>query len=174
MDYEATIGLEIHVQLKTRTKMFTAAPYAYGAAPNTQTDPVVLGLPGTLPVLNHEAIEKCAQLGLMLGCEIAEVCKWDRKNYFYPDSPKNYQLTQNEHPLCLGGSVEIELADPARNASGEHRETKHIYASYVGQLPRTLPTSAGVARQYASCVSRLCVKSAELVSVTWCSNATSM
>jgi len=124
MDYEATIGLEIHVQLKTRTKMFTAAPYAYGAAPNTLIDPVVLGLPGTLPVLNHVAIEKCAQLGLMLGCEVAEVCKWDRKNYFYPDSPKNYQLTQNDQPLCLGGEVEIELADAARNAAGEHRWVK--------------------------------------------------
>lgn len=124
MDYEATIGLEIHVQVKTRTKMFTAAPYEYGAAPNTQTDAVVLGLPGTLPVLNHAAIEKCAKLGLMLGCEIAEVCKWDRKNYFYPDSPKNYQLTQNEQPLCIGGEVEIELADAARNAAGEHRWVK--------------------------------------------------
>jgi len=121
MDYEAVIGLEIHVQIKTRTKMFTAAPYEYGAPPNTLTDPVVLGLPGTLPVLNHAAIEKCAELGLMLGCEIAEVCKWDRKNYFYPDSPKNYQLTQNEQPLCKGGEVEIELADAARNAAGEHR-----------------------------------------------------
>ncbi|MFU8847210.1 MAG: Asp-tRNA(Asn)/Glu-tRNA(Gln) amidotransferase subunit GatB [Opitutales bacterium] len=124
MNYEATIGLEIHVQIKTRTKMFTAAPYEYGAAPNTLTDAVVLGLPGTLPVLNHAAIDKCAQLGLMLGCEIAEVCKWDRKNYFYPDSPKNYQLTQNDQPLCLGGEIEIELADAARNAAGEHRWVK--------------------------------------------------
>jgi aspartyl-tRNA(Asn)/glutamyl-tRNA(Gln) amidotransferase subunit B len=121
MQYEAVIGLEIHVQIKTRTKMFTAAPYHYGAAPNTLTDAVVLGLPGTLPVLNHVAIEKCAQLGLMLGCEIAEVCKWDRKNYFYPDSPKNYQLTQNDEPLCLGGKVEIELPGPSRNVEGEHR-----------------------------------------------------
>jgi aspartyl-tRNA(Asn)/glutamyl-tRNA(Gln) amidotransferase subunit B len=121
MDYEAVIGLEIHVQIKTRTKMFTSAPYSYGAPPNTLTDPVVLGLPGTLPVLNHSAIEKCAQLGLMLGCEIAEVCKWDRKNYFYPDSPKNYQLTQNEQPLCLGGRVEIELPGPSRNVEGDHR-----------------------------------------------------
>ncbi|ADE54426.1 Asp-tRNA(Asn)/Glu-tRNA(Gln) amidotransferase subunit GatB [Coraliomargarita akajimensis] len=124
MEFEAVIGLEIHVQVKTRTKMFTAAPYNYGAEPNTLTDPVVLGLPGTLPVLNHEAIEKCAKLGLMLGCEIAEECKWDRKNYFYPDSPKNYQLTQNEQPLCIGGEIEIELADAARNAAGEHRWVK--------------------------------------------------
>jgi aspartyl-tRNA(Asn)/glutamyl-tRNA(Gln) amidotransferase subunit B len=124
MEYEAVIGLEIHVQVKTRTKMFTAAPYEYGAAPNTLTDAVVLGLPGTLPVLNYTAIEKCAKLGLMLGCEIAEVCKWDRKNYFYPDSPKNYQLTQNEEPLCLGGQVEIELPGPSRNIQGEHRWVK--------------------------------------------------
>lgn len=121
MPYEAVIGLEIHVQIKTRTKMFTAAPYQYGAAPNTLTDAVVLGLPGTLPVLNYAAIEKCAKLGLMLDCEIAEVCKWDRKNYFYPDSPKNYQLTQNEEPLCIGGKVEIELPGPSRNVEGDHR-----------------------------------------------------
>ena len=121
MPYEAVIGLEIHVQIKTCTKMFSAAPYQYGAAPNTLTDAVVLGLPGTLPVLNYAAIEKCAKLGLMLGCEIAEVCKWDRKNYFYPDSPKNYQLTQNEEPLCIGGKVEIELPGPSRNVEGDHR-----------------------------------------------------
>lgn len=122
MKYDVVIGLEIHVQLKSRTKMFTAAPYKYGAKPNTLIDPVVLGLPGTLPVLNHAAIESCARLGLMLGCEIAQVCKWDRKNYFYPDSPKNYQLTQNEEPLCLGGSIEIELPGPSRNVEGMHRE----------------------------------------------------
>ena len=121
MKYEVVIGLEIHVQIKTKTKMFTAAPYHYGADPNTLTDAVVLGLPGTLPVLNYEAIERCAKLGLMLGCEIAEVCKWDRKNYFYPDSPKNYQLTQNEQPLCIGGSVEIELPGSSCNIEGDHR-----------------------------------------------------
>ena len=121
MPYEAVIGLEIHVQIKTRSKMFSAAPYQFGAAPNTLIDAVVLGLPGTLPVLNYAAIEKCVKLGLMLGCEIAEVCKWDRKNYFYPDSPKNYQLTQNDQPLCIGGKVEIELPGPSRNEEGDHR-----------------------------------------------------
>lgn len=121
MAYEAVIGLEIHVQIKTCTKLFAAAPYGYGEPTNTLTDAVVLGLPGTLPVLNRAAVEKCARLGLMLGCEIAEVCKWDRKNYFYPDSPKNYQLTQNEQPLCLGGKVEIELPGPSRNVEGDHR-----------------------------------------------------
>ncbi len=119
--YEAVIGLEIHVQLKTKTKMFSSAPYEYGAEANSLTDPVVLALPGTLPVLNYEAIELCAKLGLMLGCEIADICKWDRKNYFYPDSPKNYQLTQNEEPLCIGGSVEIEMPGPSRNIEGKHR-----------------------------------------------------
>jgi aspartyl-tRNA(Asn)/glutamyl-tRNA(Gln) amidotransferase subunit B len=124
MEYEAVIGLEIHVQIKTRTKLFTAAPYSYGESPNTLTNAVVLGLPGTLPVLNRSAVELCAELGLMLGCEIAEVCKWDRKNYFYPDSPKNYQLTQNEQPLCLSGTVEIELPGPSRNVEGAHRWVK--------------------------------------------------
>ena len=121
MSYEAVIGLEIHVQVKTCMKMFTSVPYRYGAEPNTLTNPFVLGLPGTLPVLNHVAIEQCAKLGLMLSCQIAEECKWDRKNYFYPDSPRNYQLTQNEQPLCMGGQVEIELPGPSRNVEGEHR-----------------------------------------------------
>ena len=121
MQYEVVIGLEVHVQLKTRTKMFTAAAYQYGDAPNTCIDPVVLGLPGSLPVLNHAAVEQCVRLGLMLDCEIAEVCKWDRKNYFYPDNAKNYQISQYDQPLCLGGSVEIELPGAARNIEGEHR-----------------------------------------------------
>ncbi len=124
MPYEPVIGLEVHVQIKTRTKLFTSAPYAYGAGPNTLTDAVVLALPGTLPVLNHAAVEQCARLGLMLGCEIAEVCKWDRKNYFYPDSPKNYQISQYDQPLCLGGAVEIELPGPSRNVEGEHRTVR--------------------------------------------------
>ncbi len=123
MNYEAVIGLEVHVQLKTRSKMFTRVATGYGAPPNTLTDPVVLGLPGALPVLNQAAVELTIKAGLMLGCTIAPVCKWDRKNYFYPDSPKNYQISQYDQPLCLGGAVEIELPGPARNVMGEH---KHI------------------------------------------------
>lgn len=121
MEYEAVIGLEVHVQLKTRSKMFTRAPYAFGGEPNTMTDPVVLGMPGVLPVMNREAVHKAAALGMMLGCRIAPVCKWDRKNYFYPDSPKNYQISQFDRPLCEGGEVEIELEGPSRNVMGEHR-----------------------------------------------------
>jgi aspartyl-tRNA(Asn)/glutamyl-tRNA(Gln) amidotransferase subunit B len=122
--YEAVIGLEVHVELKTNSKMFTRAANKYGEPENTLTNPVVLALPGALPVMNREAIEKSVKVGLMLGCQIAEVCKWDRKNYFYPDLPKNYQISQYDKPLCLGGYVEIELPGPARNIQGEHKKIK--------------------------------------------------
>ena len=124
MEYEAVIGLEVHVQVETRSKMFTRAPRGFGEAPNTLTDPVVLGLPGALPVMNLEAIEKSIKVGLLLGCEIAEVCKWDRKNYFYPDMPKNYQISQFDQPICLGGEVEIELPGKTPAEMGPHRKVK--------------------------------------------------
>ena len=114
MPYEPVIGLEVHVQVKTRSKMFTRAAAGYGEPPNTLTDPVVLALPGVLPVMNKAALDRVIKVGLMLGCEIAPVCKWDRKNYFYPDSPKNYQISQYDQPICTGGAVEIELPGPAR------------------------------------------------------------
>ena len=123
-DYESVIGLEVHVELKTNSKMFTRAANKYGAPVNTLTNPVVLALPGALPVMNREAIEKSVKVGLMFGCQIAEVCKWDRKNYFYPDLPKNYQISQYDKPLCLGGGVEIEMPGPSRNIQGEHRTVK--------------------------------------------------
>jgi aspartyl-tRNA(Asn)/glutamyl-tRNA(Gln) amidotransferase subunit B len=122
MHYEAVIGLEVHIQLKTRTKMFTRAPAGYGREPNTLTDPVVLALPGALPVLNKAALDQVIRAGLLVHCRIAAECRWDRKNYFYPDSPKNYQLTQQFHPVCIGGEVEIELPGPARNIMGEHKK----------------------------------------------------
>lgn len=121
-EYEAVIGLEVHVQLKTASKMFTDAPYYYGAEPNSLTNAVVMGMPGTLPVLNKEAIEKTIQVGLMLGCEIPKVSKWDRKHYYYPDMPKNYQISQYDQPLCLGGEVEIEMLGASRNVMGDHRK----------------------------------------------------
>jgi aspartyl-tRNA(Asn)/glutamyl-tRNA(Gln) amidotransferase subunit B len=121
MNYEAVIGLEVHVQIRTRSKMFSAVEAAFGREPNTLTDPVVLALPGALPVMNKAALDAVIKAGLMLGCKIAPVCKWDRKNYFYPDSPKNYQISQYDQPICLGGQVEIELPGPARNVMGEHK-----------------------------------------------------
>jgi aspartyl-tRNA(Asn)/glutamyl-tRNA(Gln) amidotransferase subunit B len=122
MNYEAVIGLEVHVQVKTRSKMFTRVAAGYGHEPNTLTDPVVLALPGTLPVMNKAALDAIIKAGLLLGCEIAPVCKWDRKNYFYPDSPKNYQISQYDQPICLGGAVEIELPGAARNVMGGHKK----------------------------------------------------
>ncbi|MBI5382012.1 MAG: Asp-tRNA(Asn)/Glu-tRNA(Gln) amidotransferase subunit GatB [Opitutae bacterium] len=121
MKYEAVIGLEVHIQLKTRSKMFTRVATGFGQPENTLTDPVVLALPGVLPVMNKEALDKIVKAGLLLGCTIAPVCKWDRKNYFYPDSPKNYQISQYDQPICLGGTVEIELPGPSRNVMGEHK-----------------------------------------------------
>jgi aspartyl-tRNA(Asn)/glutamyl-tRNA(Gln) amidotransferase subunit B len=113
MNYIATIGLEVHVQLKTRSKMFCASPVEFGAEPNTHTCPVCLGLPGALPVMNHEALRMTVLTGLMLGCDIAPVSKFDRKNYFYPDMPKNYQISQYDMPLCTNGSVPLhDLAYP--------------------------------------------------------------
>jgi len=113
MNYVSTIGLEVHVQLKTRSKMFCASPVEFGAEPNTHTCPVCLGLPGALPVMNHKALRMTVLTGLMLGCDIAPVCKFDRKNYFYPDMPKNYQISQYDMPICTNGSVPLhDLAYP--------------------------------------------------------------
>src|SRR6202047_912529 len=112
-DYIATIGLEVHVRLKTRRKMFCGCAVEYGAEPNLHVCPVCLGLPGALPVMNLEAIKMTALTGLILKCDIAPICKFDRKNYFYPDMPKNYQISQYDLPLCLNGEVPLyDMAYP--------------------------------------------------------------
>lgn len=107
--YEPVIGLEVHVELSTKTKMFSSASNVFGADPNTAVTPVCLGLPGSLPVVNKEAVRYSISLGLALGCEIAETCRFARKNYFYPDLAKNYQISQFDEPIAFEGSLDIEL-----------------------------------------------------------------
>lgn len=106
-DYEVVIGLEVHCQLATKTKMFTPCTYAIGAEPNTQIDAYTLGLPGTLPTPNREAIEFALRLALAVDCEIQPSSRWARKHYFYPDLPKGYQITQADQPYARGGWIEI-------------------------------------------------------------------
>ena len=111
MEFENTIGLETHVQLKTRTKMFCSCRLKTGCEPNVNVCPVCLGYPGALPVINKEAVKLTVMSGLMLGCEINRHATFDRKNYFYPDMAKDYQISENGNPLCIGGGVEIAKAD---------------------------------------------------------------
>ena len=124
MEYEAVIGLEVHVQIKTESKIFSGSRAGYGYEPNELVDPVVLGLPGALPVMNKAALDGIIKAGLAFKCAIPDWCKWDRKNYFYPDSPNNYQITQYDQPICQGGEVEIELSGDSRAEMGEHKKIK--------------------------------------------------
>jgi aspartyl-tRNA(Asn)/glutamyl-tRNA(Gln) amidotransferase subunit B len=114
MSWEPVIGLEIHVHLKTRSKMFCRCPVGFGAGPNTQTCPVCLAFPGALPVVNRTAVEWTIKLGLALGCEIAQQAVFSRKNYFYFDNPKGYQISQYNLPLCINGSMIVPTADGDR------------------------------------------------------------
>jgi len=118
-DYEAVIGLEVHCQLKTNTKMFCGCKNEFGGATNSHVCPVCLGMPGVLPVPNEEAIVKTLLTGEMLGCQIATRCKFDRKNYFYPDMPKNYQISQYDEPLCTGGAVTLDLLAYPKDAQND-------------------------------------------------------
>ena len=107
--YETVIGLEVHVELATKTKIFCGCSTAFGGAPNTHTCPVCTGMPGSLPVLNKAVVEKAIAVGLATNCTITKNCKFDRKNYFYPDNPQNYQISQLYYPICRTGKVEIEV-----------------------------------------------------------------
>jgi aspartyl-tRNA(Asn)/glutamyl-tRNA(Gln) amidotransferase subunit B len=107
--YEPTLGLEVHVELNTNTKMFCGCSTEFGAEPNTQTCPVCLGLPGSLPVVNEVAIESAIKIGLALNCSIAPFSRFARKNYFYPDMPKDFQISQYDEPICVNGYLDVEI-----------------------------------------------------------------
>ncbi|MEG4804063.1 Asp-tRNA(Asn)/Glu-tRNA(Gln) amidotransferase subunit GatB [Microcoleus sp. ARI1-B5] len=115
--YEAVIGLETHCQLSTNTKIFSSSSTEFGNAPNTNIDPICMGMPGVLPVLNQKVLEYAVKAGLALNCSIAPYSKFDRKQYFYPDLPKNYQISQFDLPIATNGWLEIELVDEAGNCT---------------------------------------------------------
>jgi len=118
VEWEAVIGLECHVELSTKTKMFCSCVNEFGAPPNTHTCPVCMGHPGSLPVPNREAIARIIKIGLALDCEIAPHSLFHRKNYFYPDMPKNYQISQYDLPVCVGGQLDVELPDGSTSRVG--------------------------------------------------------
>ena len=144
--WEPVIGLEIHVHLKTRTKMFCRCELEYFGEPNTRTCPVCLAHPGALPVANRTAVEWTIKLGLALGCEIAEEAVFSRKNYFYPDNPKGYQISQYDQPLCIGGSLLVPGAD-------RDREIGFVRAHLEEDAAKTVHVGAATGRKVGSAYS---------------------
>jgi aspartyl-tRNA(Asn)/glutamyl-tRNA(Gln) amidotransferase subunit B len=139
MRWESVIGLEVHVQLKTRTKMFCRCENRFGGEPNTQTCPVCLAFPGALPVPNRRAIEQTIKLGLALGCEIAPRAVFHRKNYFYPDNPKAYQISQYDEPLCARGQLSLptpdgEIVVGIHRAHLEEDAAKNVHVAASGRI----------------------------------------
>ncbi|MDE6517999.1 MAG: Asp-tRNA(Asn)/Glu-tRNA(Gln) amidotransferase subunit GatB, partial [Acetatifactor sp.] len=113
-EYETVIGLEVHVELVTRTKIFCGCSTAFGGRPNTHTCPVCTGMPGSLPVLNRQVLDYAVSVGMAMNCDITRYCKFDRKNYFYPDNPQNYQISQLYLPICQNGYVEIDTQEGSK------------------------------------------------------------
>ncbi|QQE12749.1 Asp-tRNA(Asn)/Glu-tRNA(Gln) amidotransferase subunit GatB [Planctomycetota bacterium] len=143
------VGMEIHVELATRSKMWTAAPNVahpdfFDSEPNTLLSPVVIGMPGTLPVMNKEAVEMSIKVGMALDCEIAKKCKWDRKSYYYPDLPKNYQISQYDQPLVGEGEMEIPLTDDPNGPTKTIRITRAHLEEDAGKLAHEGPGGAPI------------------------------
>jgi len=140
MTYETIIGLEVHVELNTKTKLFCGCESRFGAEPNSLVCPICLGLPGVLPVVNKKAVEKHIMAALSLGCEILEYSKFDRKNYYYPDMPKNYQISQYDLPIALKGSLNIEISNGKKKKIGitrihlEEDTGKSIHGGETGSI----------------------------------------
>lgn len=161
MKYEACIGLETHVMQKTQTKMFCGCKHEYGAEPNTNVCPVCLGYPGAMPVMNEHAIELICKAGLLLGCDINSHAKWDRKNYFYPDMSKNYQITQADEPICIGGQVPVDVNGEMKIFTLEriHQEENAAKNTHVSGASLIDYNRAGTALM--EIVSNPCMHSAE-------------
>ena len=136
-DWEVVIGLEVHVQLATRSKIFSWSSTAFGAEPNSATDPVCLGMPGTLPVLNRSAVESAVRLGMAAGCKIRTRCRFARKHYFYPDLPKGFQISQFDEPICEGGAIKFRL-------KGEPRAIRLTRIHMEEDAGKNLHAAAGV------------------------------
>jgi len=141
-EWETVIGLEIHAQLATRSKIFSGSPIAYGAPPNEQANLVDLGYPGVLPVLNGEAVRMAVKFGLAVGARISPQSVFARKNYFYPDLPKGYQISQYELPIVAGGSIDIVLDDGAHKRVGVTRA--HLEEDAGKSLHEGLPGVSGI------------------------------
>ena len=147
MEYEVVIGCEVHVELKTKTKIFCSCPTEFGGEPNTHVCPVCLGLPGTLPVLNKKVLEYAIKAGLAMNCEIAHFSKFDRKNYFYPDLTKAYQISQFDLPICKNGYIDIETSE-GKKKIGITRIHMEEDAGKLVHQGATITTSAGSLADY--------------------------
>lgn len=173
MKYEVVIGLEVHTELQTTTKIFCSCKTSFGADPNTNVCPVCLGLPGVLPVLNKKVLEYAVRAGLALNCEISRFSKFDRKNYYYPDLPKNFQTSQFDLPICEHGYLDVEVDGEVKRL----RITRAIWKKMPGSSSITAPPSpipiirwstitVPVRRFWKSYPSRICVLPKKL-SLTW-------
>jgi aspartyl-tRNA(Asn)/glutamyl-tRNA(Gln) amidotransferase subunit B len=161
--WEVVIGIECHVQLMTTTKIFSGSSAAFGAQPNSLTDPTVLGLPGALPVMNRRAVEFAVRLGLAAGCTIRPISRFARKHYFYPDLPKGYQISQYDEPLCEGGAIEFVLdGKPHKVALTRiHMEEDAGKSSHLGGAPISLVDLNRAGTPLCEVVSEPDIRSAE-------------